>query len=400
MITVAEADHIIQSEARSYGTEEIPFESSVGRVLADKINADRDQPPYDRVTMDGIAISYEAFAKGIREFLVIATQAAGETPVNISKAAECIEIMTGAALPHTMDTIIRYEDLDITDQKARIKTEEIKKGQNIHFQGKDRKKSAIVSPAYQIISPALINMAASVGLSSLSVMKLPRVVVISSGDELVDINSTPSPFQVRRSNNYSIRAALLKYGLNAAMLHIPDDPAAINQQIEKCLHQYDVVILSGGVSMGKFDYIPQALENLAVTKLFHKVKQRPGKPFWFGTHPKGTLVFAFPGNPVATFMCLYRYFIPWLETSLKVAGKTELHAKLEENFVFDLPLQYFLQIKLRADSYGQLLATPVEGNGSGDFANLLDSNAFMELPAEQNNFKKGNVYRVWPFGQL
>lgn len=397
MVTVAEADNIILSQVRNYGTEIIPLESALRRVLAHDIKADRDQPPYNRVTMDGIAISYDSFEKGIREFIITATQAAGDSPVNISNPEECIEIMTGAALPDTTDTIIRYEDLEIKERRAVIKLEDIPKGQNIHFQGKDKKKFDTVVAGQQFVSPAVVNMAASVGLSSLPVMKLPRVVIISSGDELVDINETPSAFQVRRSNSYSVKAALQKYAMDPSMLHIPDEPEVIYQQIEKCLLQYDVIILSGGVSMGKFDYIPQALDKLSVVKLFHKVTQRPGKPFWFGSHANGAVVFAFPGNPVATFMCLYRYFMPWLEASLKVADRTILYAMLDEDFGFDLPLQYFLQVKLRVNEDGQLLATPLEGHGSGDFANLLDTNAFMELPAEQNNFKKGNVFRVWPF---
>lgn len=397
MITVAEADKIIQSQVRAYGTEIIPFESALGRVLAEEIKADRDQPPYDRVTMDGIAISFAAFEKGIRNFFIKATQAAGDDPVDIDDLEDCIEIMTGAALPTTTDTIIRYEDIEIKNKIAKLNSADIKKGQNIHFKGKDKKQFEMVVASHQVISPALINMAASVGLASLPVIKLPRAVIISSGDELVDIDQTPAPFQVRRSNNYSVRAALKPYGLEAAMLHIPDEPNTIYRQIEHCLQHYDVIILSGGVSMGKFDYIPKALEKLSVNQLFHKVKQRPGKPVWFGNHSNGTIVFAFPGNPVATFMCLYRYFLPWLEASLQLADKTGLYAILDEDFVFDLPLQYFLQVKLQVNTHGHLLATPLEGNGSGDFANLLDTNAFMELPEEQNIFKKGDVYRVWPF---
>ncbi len=399
MITVEEAEKIILSQANSYGTESVPFESALGRVLAEEIKADRDQPPFNRATMDGIAINYQGFEKGIRTFFIRATQAAGDNPVEISKPEDCIEIMTGAALPATTDTIIRYEDLDIKNKTANLLAETIKKGQNIHYKGRDKKRDDTVAAPYQVVSPAIVNMAASVGLTSLQVMRLPRTVIISSGDELVEVNDTPSTFQVRRSNSYGIRAALQHYALNASILHIPDDPGTIHRQLEYCLQNYDVIILSGGVSMGKFDYIPQSLENLLVNKLFHKVKQRPGKPFWFGNHSNGAVVFAFPGNPVSTFMCLHRYFFPWLEACLHLY-KPGLYAILGEDFNFEVPLQYFLQVQLKANRQGQLLATPVEGNGSGDFANLVDTNAFMELPLEQNNFRKGTVYRVWPFAAM
>ncbi|MEO6908815.1 MAG: molybdopterin-binding protein, partial [Abditibacteriaceae bacterium] len=178
------------------------------------------------------------------------------------------------------------------------------------------------------------------------------------------------------------------------MIHILDDADITRQQISRCLEEYDVILLSGGVSMGKFDYVPKVLEELSVQKYFHKVQQRPGKPFWFGAHSNGTLVFALPGNPVSAFMCLHRYFVPWLEASLDIPSSSS-YAILNGDIFFDRPLQYFLQVKIQIDDKGQLLATPVDGKGSGDFANLLDADAFMELPAEKSTFKKGDVYKVW-----
>ena len=152
--------------------------------------------------------------------------------------------------------------------------------------------------------------------------------------------------------------------------------------------------------MGKFDYIPQVLEQLQVEKIFHKVQQRPGKPFWFGKHNSGPVVFAFPGNPVATFKCTQRYFIPWLNKTLGAEAKQTVYAVLNNDFIFQPSLQYFLQVKLNFSDDGRLLATPVEGNGSGDFANLADTDAFMELPLNKTEFKSGEVYRVWIFNQL
>jgi molybdopterin molybdotransferase len=149
--------------------------------------------------------------------------------------------------------------------------------------------------------------------------------------------------------------------------------------------------------MGKFDYVPQALQDASVKKLFHKVEQRPGKPFWFGRHDNGALVFAFPGNPVATFLCLHRYFFPWLYTILGVIKKLSSYAALSQDFTFKPALKYFLQIKLRVSEDGRLMAMPIEGNGSGDFANLADTDAFIELPANRSEFKQGEVLKIWPF---
>ncbi|MEP7128378.1 MAG: molybdopterin molybdotransferase MoeA [Chitinophagales bacterium] len=396
MVTVAEADEIVLVQKKDFGTEKISFTTSLGRVLAEDILADRDFPPYDRVTMDGIAIRYAAFNQGIRAFSIIGTQAAGEVPIEIQSDHECVEIMTGAALASSVDTVIRYEDIEMKNGIATVLVESIVPSQNIHFKGKDKLQGDVVCRSNQFITPAVINMAASAGMNELLVKKLPHVVIISSGDELVEVTETPTAFQVRRSNNYAVQAVLQQFNLNPDLLRIPDDPVITREEIRKCLDQYDVMIISGAISAGKFDFVPKALEELSFKKYFHKVKQRPGGPFWFGKHENGLLVFALPGNPVSTFMCLHRYFLPWLMNSWEVKQEKQF-AILNEDFVFNPPLQYFLQVKLSVNEEGQWLANPVMGNGSGDFANLVDMNAFMELPLERNNFTKGEVFRVWRF---
>lgn len=400
MTTVEQAEKLVLAQAKDFGTETIPFEQVLGRVLAEYLQADRDLPPFNRVTMDGIAVSYNGIEDGISIFNIKATQAAGDTPVDIENNDECIEIMTGAALPDSVDTVIPYESIEIKNGKAIVNILPAKKGQNIHFKGADKKQDEVIAPAGQMITPAIISVAASIGKSKLVVKKLPRVVVVSSGDELVDVNEQPSPTQIRKSNSYTIQAVLSLQNIAADLLHIPDNPEITREKIDYCLQNYDVILLTGGISMGKFDYIPRALEDMGVKAIFHKVSQRPGKPFWFGRHNNGVLVFAFPGNPVATFMCLYRYFLSWLRTSLGLATKAPVYAVLGQNLTFKPELQYFLQVKLSFTQEGKLLAMPVEGNGSGDFANLADTDAFMELPMERDEFTRGEVFPVWLFNNM
>ncbi|HWZ13839.1 MAG TPA: molybdopterin molybdotransferase MoeA [Mucilaginibacter sp.] len=397
MITVEEAEKIILAQTADYGAEIMPFEMSLGRVLAEDIKTDRDLPPFNRVTMDGIAVKYEAIENGISTFRIKATQAAGDEPVEIEDHTECVEIMTGAMLPSTADTVIRYEDLELRAGLATLVTDEVKKDQNIHPRGKDKKQHEVVAVTGQVITPALISIIASVGESEVRVKKMPRVVIVSSGDELVDVTETPSPYQIRRSNSYTLQAILKQHNVDAAQLHIPDDPAIIKKQLSNCLQNYDVLLLTGGVSMGRFDHIPKALEELNVSPLFHKVQQRPGKPFWFGKHENGALVFAFPGNPVATFMCVHRYFLPWLHAVSGQQAKPPQFAVLNKRYSFPPKLKCFLQVKLHSNEHCQLMATPVEGNGSGDFANLADADGFLELPLERTEFKRGEVFRIWPF---
>jgi molybdopterin molybdotransferase len=309
--------------------------------------------------------------------------------------------MTGGALPDNADTVVRYEDVMINDGVATITTEAIKQGQNIHRKGRDKQAGDEVVAMGQLVDATVVSMAASVGKAMLEVKRLPRVVVITTGDELADIHEVVNPYQIRRSNNYTIKAVLQQFGITVAMRHLPDDLDTTRLELDDCLKNYDVVLMSGGVSMGKYDYVPRVLDELGVKRLFHKVQQRPGKPFWFGKSISGGLVFAFPGNPVSTFLCLHRYFVPWLTHSMKwKTGVANSYAVLSEDVEFAAPLQYFMQVAVSVNANGQLEAKPVQGNGSGDFANLLDTNAFMELPMEMSNFRKGEVYRIWPFKSI
>jgi len=400
MVTVAEAEQIILAQPNDFGSEMVPFISAMGRTLAEPITADRDLPPYNRAMMDGIAISYAAFKAGHRSFPIQAIIAAGDAPVNLAGECRCVEIMTGAAAPANADAIVRYEDLVIKNGVATINTENVKAGQSIHPRGRDRKHGDVVVPAGALVDAAVVSIAASVGKHMLPVYKVPRAVVITTGDELVDVDEQPNPYQIRRSNSYTIKSELLQWGINAELMHIPDEPGTTKSAIEDALGNFDVLLISGGVSAGKYDYVPNALEELGVSKLFHQVQQRPGKPFWFGRTAEGKLVFAFPGNPVSTFLCLHRYFIPWLRQGRALSSGNAKHAVLATDVTFTPAVQYFLQVIVAPDDQGRLMAMPAEGNGSGDFSNLVETNAFMELPLEMSNFKKGEVYRIYPFKKI
>jgi molybdopterin molybdotransferase len=379
-ISVSEAEKVILSQQKDFGAETISFRNAPGRVLAKDIIADRDLPPFNRVAMDGIAISYEAFEKGVRTFKILAVQAAGDGPKEIIATDQCIEIMTGAALPSSTDTIIRYEDVLIKNGEAFVQVESINKGQHIHWKASDKKKDEVLIAANNIITPSVINVAASIGANELIVKKLPAIAIISTGDELVEVSDTPSPYQIRNSNAYAIEAVLKQHSISPTLLHLPDDEKIIKQKLEQTLDEFDVLILTGGVSMGKFDFVPKVLEELSVQLLFYKVQQRPGKPFWFGQY-NHKLIFAFPGNPVSSFLCLHRYFLPWMKNCLGLSS-SNLYAVLNNDVEFKAELTYFLQVRLKMIEEGKLLAEPVKGNGSGDFSSLIEADAFIELPRQ------------------
>jgi molybdopterin molybdotransferase len=303
--------------------------------------------------------------------------------------------MTGAMLPVGTDTVIRYEDLSIKDKIAKIQILPSKAGLNIHKKGIDRKQDEVIVDKGKIINPAEIGIAATIGKNEILVRKRVKAMVISTGEEIIPVSATPKPHQIRTSNSYALQACLKKWGVEADTVLLPDSQEIIEQKLGEYLKVYDVLILSGGVSAGKFDFVPKALENQGVSRLFHKVAQRPGKPFWFGVKEEKA-VFALPGNPVSTFMCLHRYFKPWLDASQGVSTE-RIRAELGKDFAVKFALTYFLQVKLVQSSNGIWKAMPVEGNGSGDLASLVDSDAFMELPLGKEVFRSGEQYVVWRY---
>jgi len=394
MISVSEASSIILSHSIETGLQEISIQEACGRILREEVQADRDFPPFDRVAMDGIAINSEIWKNGIRQFPIESIQAAGQQQVRLSKSDSCVEVMTGAMLPVGTDTVIRYEDLEIKAQVATVLITEIIKGDNIHRQSQDAKRNeALLAPGIKI-SPAEVALMASVGMKKVSVSTFPKTAIISTGDELIPVDLIPLPYQIRRSNSYALQAALLEAGCVADQFHIPDQPEILETEVRKILEHYQLIIFSGGVSKGKFDFVPQTLERNGIQKRFHQVSQKPGKPLWFGTSSRH-VVFALPGNPVSTYMCFYRYIKPWLVRSLggQIERKT---AVLTKDFSFKPPLTYFLQVNILNEK-GQLLASPKAGGGSGDFANLKDVHGFIELPAESSEFKAGQVFDYYPF---
>ena len=391
MVSVSEATFIIADHLFSSKAENVTVSNALGRVLAEPIFADRDFPPFDRVAMDGIAIQLNQLNQGQVKFKIEGIAAAGTAQIILHDKEKCIEVMTGAPLPKHTDTVIRYEDIEIKDKSATVLVAEIPLKQNIHPQAQDAKQSQVLLTAGTLISPAEIALIASVGKATIEVKSYPRTAIISTGDELVDIKDSPAPHQIRRSNSYALQAALQSLGCEATLYHISDNKDIITKELEGILDQNDLIIISGGVSKGKFDFVPVVLEKLGVKKHFHTVKQRPGKPFWFGGL-SDKFIFALPGNPVSTYMCFYRYIKPWLLKSWGLDIQTEF-AFLGSDFQFDGALTYFLQANI-VNEAGMRVGYPLPGGGSGDFANLKEVNAFMELPEEKNTFKKGEVYPI------
>jgi molybdopterin molybdotransferase len=394
LISAKEAREIVLNNVPPLNSIKEELTKTIGSVLMQDIIADTDLPPFDRVAMDGIAIRFSEDGD-FSGFTIQDTQAAGEKPKVLLAERHAIEVMTGAVLPIGTETVIQYENIDIVDDKATVKPQiQIKKGQNIHLQGTDRQSGDTLVGNGAVISPSILAIAASAGYDKLRIVKPPKVCILSTGNELVKIDQKPKSYQLRRSNPYLIGAALTNVGLNFKMDHLKDSKKDIYKKLKHWIRKSDIIVLSGGVSKGKFDYIPECAAELGFTPLFHGVLQRPGMPFWFGVKDS-KILFALPGNPVSTAACTAYYVMPFLHACMgKPPESCSRIAMLSDDVHFDKALTRLMPVELHHGLDGRLYAFPIPGKGSGDFSSLKTIVAFSELEPEKDFFPKGTLVMV------
>ncbi|BAY51228.1 molybdopterin biosynthesis protein MoeA [Thermostichus vulcanus NIES-2134] len=390
MISVETAVDLIQQHLPNWGTEIISLSEPWYRRLAVAISSDRPYPPIDRIMVDGIALRWAAYGSGQRSFPILGVVPAGEVPPTLTDPQACFEVMTGAALPQGCDLVIPYEALEIRDSIAHIRhPEPWSPYQFVHRCGTDALAGQQVLAAGTPLHSPAWGILASVGQIKVPVRRPPRTQIIATGNELIPTNEVPQPYQLRLSNAYALMAALRRQGYtHVSISHLPDDPVQLATHYRQASQEYDLLIYCGGVSKGKFDYLPQLWRDHGVQQYIHGVAQRPGKPLWFGVdHTQQTAVFGLPGNPVSSLVCLHRY----------VLDIVPLYARLSSPFSFEKPLTYFLPVKLEITKNAELIAHPRPMQNSGDFLALADSDGFLELPALQGVFAAGECYRYFPW---
>ena len=397
MISPAEADALIGQQFTCLPIESLPLVQCTGAVLRENVYAERDQPPFDRVAMDGIAIDAAALRSGRTSFAVQSMQAAGEPPQHLESPAHAIEIMTGAVLPIGCDTIVPVEQIERRDGHVLLKdAHRITPGQNIHRRGSDTTQGTLLLSSGMPLGAPEIAVAAGAGMARIRVSAQPTLIVVSTGNELVEPGDPIEAHQVRRSNAYGIVSSLRRRGFQRiADDHLPDDLDLLRRRLRVHLDTHDVVILSGGVSMGQLDLVPRALAELGVREVFHKIAQRPGKPMWFGIGPTGTAVFALPGNPVSTLVCLARYVVPGLYAAMGETPRAPEKIAIAAPVEVKVALTSFMPVRLQNDEWGRNWAHPCPTNGSGDFAALTGTDGFVELPPGPNIYAKGFVTRLY-----
>lgn len=394
MISPAEAEAAIGARAPRLPGVSMPLKQLSGKILREPIVAAMDQPPFDRVTMDGIALASQAYERGRRTFRIIGTQAAGAAPLTLHDPSACLEVMTGAMLPEGCDCVVPVENITIAEGAATLADAAPGRGLNIHPRGIDCKSGTRLLEPGMTLGAAEVAVIASQGQAHATVSSPPRIAIISTGDELVEPGQPRAAWQIYRSNAYGVLTALQRRGLSQLTLdHLPDDQDTLRTRLRKHLDTHDVLILSGGVSMGRFDYIPQVLGELGIDVVFHKVAQRPGKPLWFGVGAGGRAVYALPGNPVSTLVCLVRYVLAGLEAAQGTTRAPTETVELAEDYEVSAALTLFIPVKVQADG-GSRRAHPRATHGSGDFTSLIGTDGFVELsPGRQ--VRQGTVVPLY-----
>jgi molybdopterin molybdotransferase len=402
MIPIQEAITLILQQARSFGLEEVNLEASLGRVMGETLYADRPYPPFNRSAMDGYAIiAADLITKNLNCLELIEEVMAGQTAQKKLQSGQCIKIMTGAPVPDEADTVIRVEDTSLDDRKVifHLQAKDIKRGQNIAKKGEDLQREDPIFEEGQMIESAEMVALAVTGKTRIQVKKRPEIAVISTGDEIVQPGEAVLPHQIRNSNKFAIQAFLDTY-------HIPITFAALTKDnipdLQKVLSQalkYDIIIVSGGVSMGDADLVPEVLTSLGVKKVFHKVKIKPGKPLWFGATPSGGAVFALPGNPVSCQFACKLFIEPYLRKCfglprlepmlLPFNGTRKKKSKLDEFF----PCQI-------TQAHSMTAITPILFNGSGDIKATLNSNGIAHHPADTETIHNGDLIHFSPWISL
>lgn len=375
MIDFQDACNTILSHLPQKNGEKIALLSASGRILRQSFYAINDFPPYHRVAMDGIAIS----SLNERKYRRIGLQCAGSPSILLRNKTDCVEVMTGAIVPEGALAVVRYEELD-QERNYYILKEGVKPilYQNIHLMGSDAKKGDLIFSENSRLTPAAIALIASLGCTEVLVEKQLRLSILSTGSELICPPFIRSEHQIYSSNLEAIFAALGRKSVRC--LRANDNLSIICKTIQEGLDNKDVLIISAGVSLGKKDLVPIALQQMGIKKIIHGVSQKPGKPFWFGMTSKNQLVFGLPGNPIAMMVCLYLYVLPLLN------GKQDLPAVLGKKIAIKSNLSHFILVK----KFG-INVYPVSSSGSGDLVALGNSDGFILA----NKGEVGEIVRLW-----
>lgn len=390
----SEAQHVILGAVTTRGVESVKLEQSLGRVLAETISANRDLPPYDVSAMDGFALRSADVASIPATLVIIEDIKAGDMPSKTVLSGQCARIMTGAPVPQGADAVIRVEDThEISADSVQI-GKSVKSGNDIRLQGEGMKDGEVVLQAGTEITPGVIGMLATVKAAQFSVYSRPRVAILSTGNELEGMEDPVDPDKIPNSNSYALMAQVQALGIEPVLLGIArDDPAELERYLRRGL-EYDVLLVSGGTSVGVHDYVRPTIEKLGVEMKFWRVAIRPGHPLAFGT-TGNTAVFGLPGNPVSSMVCFEEFVIPALR---RMMGNPRLYrrtvtARLAHPVKFRPGRTEFIRVHLRHDAAGYV-ASSTGSQSSGALLSMAKADGLLVVPFDSTGLAAGEQVTV------
>ena len=375
----------VREHAEPLAPRNVPLAEAAGCVLSEPVTADRDHPPFDRSIMDGYAVRV-ADAGGERP--VAFEVAAGAVPEGPLPEGAVVRIMTGAPCPAGTETVVPVEDVTEAGGGVTLPTELVA-GRNVMPRGREAAAGATVLPEGSILGPVAVAVLASVGRDSVKVVPRPRLAMLTTGDEIVHVTATPGPGQIRDSNGPMIEAAARLGGWSIRRDRVPDDEAALRAAIDDAA-DVDILLLSGGVSAGRYDRVPDILAEAGADAVFHKVTQKPGKPLLFATRP-GQMIFGLPGNPLSGALGFHRYVAPAARGLQGLSMDSRLEtATLTAPLTVKGGRTHFVPARL-AGAGRALVATPCAGVGSADIFTPAEADAYLHLPPGSATYASGSA---------
>lgn len=396
MISVADAQQIIGAHVTQLGAEPVDLHDAVGRVLAEPIVAETDMPPFDRSQMDGYAVVAADTADAPVALKIVGESAAGRGWHHTLNRGEAVRIMTGAAVPDGADAIQKLEVAAESGDTVEIR-EATETGRYIVKRGSEIAKGTTIFHAGARVSPNMIATLAAFGYAGVNVGRQPRVAIIGTGSEIVAIDATPGRDQIRNSNSVMLSVLARICGAAPQILgNVRDEISDLKSQISKAAAASDVVILTGGVSVGKYDHTKTALAELGARILFEKIRLKPGKPAVFAKLGE-TLIFGLPGNPVSaavTFHLFVRKAVLLLQGAAQSDPQSG-HAVLGSNAKAARERDTYLPSRLETDTSGRLVAHPLRWSGSSDFVGFAGADALVVLPKGTSHSESSAVRFIY-----
>ena len=398
MISVAEAIQIIRQHTRPLPTEEVGLQHALGRVLAVDVLADSDLPPFDRSQMDGYAVRAADVKSAPVRLRIVGESAAGRGWHNQLEEGQAVRIMTGAPVPAGADSVQQVElTHELRDGTVVELLESVETGRSIVQRGAEIKAGEIVLNAGTTINAAMMAVLAAFGYSKVNVLRRPRVAVLATGTELVAVDQKPGQDQIRDSNNYSIGSYAELAGAVVERLPVTgDETSLLRSRIAEAAERCDMIVTSGGVSMGVYDVTKSALRELEAEIFFERVALRPGKPTVFARLPNGALVFGLPGNPVSvsvTFNLFARTALLAMQGATEPALKQET-AALARRVTGTVDRESYLPAQLTTNDDGQLIAFPLKWGGSSDFVAFAVATALVIVPAGTKAVEANELVKI------